>query len=410
MSYVIDGTANSVFKAAGETGMSDGDFLVAWVKSTAISGTAISIFNTSADYYKIELISPNIARVKVNQQFSATAGDKTPIVSDTWTAVICEYRGGRPWNYSINGVIGSQGGFSGGVQASASPVISLGADNYAGNQFMLDGKIGPVAIYSALGVNQTEIDAALAEIVAATPVDQITNATLREWWDGNDPISKIGSIELLTTSGTIDTADNPYTSGPTVITTGPHKPGDAIGFTPAGFAGAVTTATITDSAGITLPLTSVSDAGATIPAFNTGGQQAALFGTVTLTVGDGAETAEVTFTLDPATGYTAAVAAGLTIPSTNPLDWNYGAWTSEVANGDVVYDNDTLITYNANGSTTFNPVDLGASYTATYYIIDGFDSILTKVTKNYLNGVPSQINRKLTGKKLTSLKLTGQKL
>lgn len=77
--------------------------------------------------------------------------------------------------------------------------------------------------------------------------------------------------------------------------------GDALTWTATGL-GTLTTATMTDSQGNVIDLLSLSDTGGTIPALTDDGDRV-LVESITVTVGDGTNTATDTFTLNPPSGY-----------------------------------------------------------------------------------------------------------
>lgn len=93
--------------------------------------------------------------------------------------------------------------------------------------------------------------------------------------------------------------------------------------------------------------------------------------------------ATTTFTLTPATGSQTVTASGLTIPATNELDWNFGTWTEEPADGDQVLWADVNFTLNADGTTSFDPADLTQPYVLDYFITDAETGILAEVNKTF---------------------------
>lgn len=120
-----------------------------------------------------------------------------------------------------------------------------------------------------------------------------------------------------------DSVANAEAATPSVSADASVTPGATLGYTVSNFAGAITTATLTDSKGNVLTLTSVTDTGAAVPALGDEQQYCLLEG-VTLTVSDGTDTATDTLTFVPASGFAEVqLEAGFVTNETSFL-YNYG--------------------------------------------------------------------------------------
>ena len=157
-----------------------------------------------------------------------------------------------------------------------------------------------------------------------------------------------------------------FTAGASVSADAAITPGATLAFTATGFGGAITSATLTDGSSNVLTLTGITLVSgdnwtATVPAL--GDQAYALFGSTTLTVGDGVDTATVGVTLNaPANHAVTTLTSGFATDATTYL-YNY---TGTPAVGDqFVYPN-TILTLNADG--TFTTTDSGD------FLIHGIDA------------------------------------
>jgi len=164
------------------------------------------------------------------------------------------------------------------------------------------------------------------------------------------------------------------------------EPGDTITWTE-DFTGTVTTATLTDSFGNSCSLTSITDNGdgtgsAVIPTLSQGQDFVILESNITVTLGDGTDTATDTIDMTSITGYTILTVSGAASVF-DEEDWAYG-FTTAIANGDqfvYVTADSSFVTHSANGGS-----DATAAGTSTGYTIDATDGAVTSISIEYLSG------------------------
>ena len=163
---------------------------------------------------------------------------------------------------------------------------------------------------------------------------------------------------------------------------------------------ALTTATLTDSASNIFNITVTNDTTLDVPAI-AAALDACLYGTVTLTVGDGTDTATTTLDFDPPAGYTLTTLASLAgTPS------YVDEWTTAAEVGDQIIENSARLTLNDDGSYSATG---DTEFSAVTYVTSKTGGEITQVTYNFLGEGGGSV-RNLTSSKLTSVKLTSNKL
>ena len=165
------------------------------------------------------------------------------------------------------------------------------------------------------------------------------------------------------------------TSSATVTTSATNEEGSTITFTHSGLSGPVVSATLTDSGGNVLNLTNVVDnldgtGTADIPAFNTAGQQACLFGEVTLTIASATTERYLQFDgVDDSAAFDSAISLG--VDEYLELDFLYEDTGGEYQNLFEVYltgGNDFFLIRDSNRiQLRLNPT----AYDGTFVPVDG---------------------------------------
>lgn len=414
MSYVIDGTTSSqFFLAAQDLGLSPGDWIFAYVKKTG-SATEFEtpiVYATnyvSSEYFRARLFPNPTVQVTGEQQFGNSVSSSEGLTTDEWELILIEWRdsSSEVYNWSVDGLEGT-GGFIGTAQTASNPYLSIGSDvNSSGNQnnaFL--GKVSAFGIISDMGVSQA---ATILELLAFTYPANLTDATLREWWNGDSLTSEVNSYVLTQdANATIDLNDNPFSTGPAVtLDAANYQYGDTLTGTYTDFAGAITSGTATDSNGneYTLSVTDNLDGtwSAPLPEF-AGGLDALLFGTITVELTDGTDTADDTFTLDVPD--TIDNWQNLTDTAGAP-PWFTDLLTVPLAINDQLLSDNSRATIGADASIT---ISNGDYYTQSFYVVSYDSGSVTQLDITF-NESGEVVSGKLASKKLEVVKIFAVKL
>lgn len=206
-------------------------------------------------------------------------------------------------------------------------------------------------------------------------------------------------------SATVAFSVEPAATGPTITTPATISPGETITFTATGFSG-VNSVTATDGAS-TMTLTNIVNTTgdtytADVPAFPAVGasQQMAAFGSVTMEVGDGTDTATDTTTLQVASGYS-LTALGATF-STDENSYLFG-FGGTPATSDQFFENSPNLVLGDEGDYIAD--------TADTYVITGLD-ITDGIAQTYelIVGPAAAAIGRITRRALTSRNITRRSL
>ena len=348
MSYVIDGTNTSQFTLSGQDlGVVSGGAIAVWVKKTGTLTNNETPFYYQTDaasneYFQFRLRTGNTVQTPIAQEFTQQINGTGTVVIDDWQLYIIEVDGTVARNKSIDG--SDNGGFIGTLQPADDPDLYLGSW-WSGADFnIFTGKIGPFAIFSSLGANQTEIDDTIDDMIAGTEFENLADATLVDWWDGSSLASETNAWTLTQEAdATIDT-DTPWTASASITPTDTTPiDGSLQTITASGMTGPLTAASeggLDVFSGLSgtdpsVPITFTVDVSATEA--STGMPRIGETSTISFTTAtDGAVTTDVT--MQPKASWTTVTLAGTLDKTANgfldTLDTDLGV-TSAV--GDIIY-------------------------------------------------------------------------
>jgi hypothetical protein len=227
------------------------------------------------------------------------------------------------------------------------------------------------------GTDESFTDATYTSGFHAGVFSRGTNGVVDEWAGGTEDAQ------------TVTPTDTDYTYGDTITIS-------TVGL------GTLTTATLTDSESNVFTLTVTNDTTLEIPAL-VAALDACLYEEVTLTVGDGTDTATALINLNPPAGYTLT-----TLTSTGGTPSYVDEWATAAEVGDQIIENEARLTLDADGSYSATG---DTAFSAVTYVTSKTGGEITQVTYNFnVDGDGKLTATKLTATKLTATKLTASKL
>lgn len=277
------------------------------------------------------------------------------------------------WNFgdpyhgatSATKTAGTTGGYGGNDLLDVDPVFNDTSRDFAAWAGFITGTAtvdaGVNHLLKLNGYDSSIKSQTSANVINETPMDAIewvrvgfiAESTSYEDGTGHTGTNNIGMTQV--------NPEKTVTADSSVV------PGATLSVSASGFGGAITTATLTDTADNILPLTNVTDISADVPGLALD-QQFCLFGSVTLTISDGEDSATTTLDLNPPANYTHLVTLDAN-PDTSSTSYLEN-WTPDNGETNPYEGAQVIATFTIFSDGTFEAPEDG---TYQLYAIDDFD-------------------------------------